>query len=54
VSNLRPASDPLPYQPIRIVDISPVHSPLRRRPAGVRSRRPIRRDALVVLPGRAL
>jgi hypothetical protein len=28
------ANDPLPYRPIRIIDVSPVHSSLRARPAG--------------------
>lgn len=33
------ANDPLPYRPIRIIDVSPIHSSLRARPAGTRTGR---------------
>ena len=43
--------DPLLYQPIKIIDISPYRSSIRQRPAGTRPRRRIRRDALTVAAG---
>jgi hypothetical protein len=32
MSILAPAADPLPYQPIRIIDVSPYRSSIRRTP----------------------
>ena len=47
-------SDPLPYQPIRIVDVSPYRSSVRSKPireSRIRTGfRRARRNALVVLP----
>ena len=45
--------DPLPYQPIKIIDISPYRSSIRVRPARSRSRSRIRRDVLTVAAGLA-
>ncbi len=45
--------DPLPYQPIKIIDISPYRSSIRTRPARSRSRNRVSRDALTVVAGLA-
>ena len=54
MASIGPAHDPLPYQPLRIVDISPYRSSIRSRPIGesrIRaSLHAARRNALVVLP----
>jgi negative regulator of sigma E activity len=47
MSILAPAQDPLPYQPIRIIDVSPYRSSLHSRPVP-RVRRSLRRRVALV------
>ena len=45
--------DPLPYQPIKVIDISPYRSSIRVRPTRARSARRIPRQVLTVAAGLA-
>jgi hypothetical protein len=47
MSLIAAGSDPLPYQPIRIIDVSPYRRSIHSRPASVRPRRLRRRVAAV-------
>lgn len=54
MSTIAAANAPLPYQPIKIIDISPYRSSIRQRPVRTRPAARVRRAAWIVAGGLAI